>query len=86
MLDIKLHCEFEKQNNNMWLSLRVITFQFMKYNFLRMTNFNEMICYCICKYLYLINIVHKYSSSDFQLKFIYGSLFVAANTRFDIAK
>ena len=29
VLDIKLHCEFEKQNNNMWLSLRVITFQFM---------------------------------------------------------
>ena len=48
VLDIKLHCEFEKQNNNMWLSLRVITFQFMKYNFLRMTNNNEMICYCIC--------------------------------------
>ena len=49
VLDIKLHCEFEKQNNNMWLSVRVITFQFMKYNFLRMTNFNEMIFYCICK-------------------------------------
>ena len=61
VLDIKLHCEFEKQNNNMWLLLRFITFQFMKYyNFLRMTNFNEMICYCICRYQCLINIVHTY--------------------------
>ena len=72
VLDIKLHCEFEKQNNNMWLSLRVIAFQFMKYNFLRMTNFNEMICYCICKYLYLINVVHTHRAI-FNLKFIYGS-------------